>query len=131
MRNLFAIGEYAMRYRVKESELEWAVKCPAIGWIRIPRDGRWSFNGDYERPTFSPSVNETWGKEGQSMEAFKADPNPNRNHVIITDGKIEYCADCTHALAGQTVVIEPLTYAEARMCYGEKVQRDYDFPNFL
>jgi hypothetical protein len=39
--------------------------------------------------------------------------NPNyinpampRCHLFITDGKIEYLADCTHELAGKTVEME-------------------------
>ncbi len=47
-----------------ESPKHWHVTGPA-GAVSIPRDGRWTFSGDYERPTFSPSVNETWGKEGK------------------------------------------------------------------
>lgn len=66
---------------------------------------QWDFNGDMEKPTFSPSYL-TW-----------VDPNPNadpkyrngkyrdgfRCHSYIKDGKIEYQGDCTHKLAGQTV----------------------------
>lgn len=95
------------------------VKCPACGFITIPNDGRWTFNGDFERPTFTPSINETWGKEGQTTEEFRADPNPNRNHVHITDGVIHYCGDCTHSRAGQSVEIPPLTPAEVAMYFPE------------
>ncbi len=102
-------------YRVIEYPTYWAVKCPVNGRINVPRDGRWTFDGNYERPTFSPSINETWGKPGQTMEEFNADPNPNRNHVFIRDGHIEFLSDCTHSFAGSTVEIEPLSLAEMRM----------------
>lgn len=70
---------------------------------------RWSFNGDRDRPTFSPSVNMRWG--------VYADPNwrdPDGNerggicHYFITDGRIIYCGDCTHDLRGQTVDLPDL-----------------------
>ncbi|HLK55674.1 MAG TPA: DUF6527 family protein [Chthonomonadaceae bacterium] len=101
-------------YRMREKPDCWLIRCPVTGMMRIPRDGRWKFNGNYERPTFKPSINETSGKEGQTLEELRADPNPDRNHVVIEDGKIQYCNDCTHALAGQTVEIAPLSYAEMR-----------------
>lgn len=63
---------------------------------------KWSFNGDMERPTFSPSINIRWGKY--------ADPNfvDERDisgicHYFIRNGRIEFCGDSTHALAGKTV----------------------------
>jgi hypothetical protein len=106
-------------YRVKESATEWAVKCPVMGWIHFPKDGRWTFDGRYDKPTFSPSMNETWGKPGQTYEEFKKDPYPNRNHVFVKAGRIEYLSDCTHSRAGTTVEIEPLTEAEVLLCYGD------------
>lgn len=87
--------------RCIEKPTYWEVGGPA-GGVTIPRDGRWTFNGDYVNPTFSPSVNETWGKEGQTHANLAADPRPNRNHCFIRDGKIEYLSDCTHKYAGQT-----------------------------
>jgi len=106
-----------MNYKVKETKEYWVVKSPATGIIEIPRDGRWIFNSNYYNPTFSPSINETFGKEGQSYEDFKKDPNPRRNHVFIRNGKIEYLSDCTHELAGQVVDIPELTYDEMRRYY--------------
>lgn len=107
------------QYCVRESEEEWVLHCPATGWIRIPRDGRWTFNGDYEKPTFSPSFNETWGSEGQSFEEFKSGPPSGRNHCFIRDGHIQYLADCTHSLKGQTVPVPPLTESEMAMYWPE------------
>ena len=97
-----------MNIRVIEKATHWQIECPASQCIEIPRDGRWTFNGDFENPTFSPSINETRGKAGQTQAEFKADPNPWRNHVFIRDGYIQYLSDCTHELAGMTVQIKPL-----------------------
>lgn len=92
--------------KVYDYETCWIVRCPATGSIHIPKDGRWTFNGDVEKPTFHPSVIERCGKEGQTLEELKADPNPRMvNHVFIRDGYIEYLPDCTHSLASTTVEI--------------------------
>jgi hypothetical protein len=37
-------------------------------------------------------------------------------HSIITDGKIQFCGDCTHALAGKIVDLPDI--ADARECEG-------------
>lgn len=51
----------------------------------------WSFNGDVNNPTFSPS-----------LLVFKDLPE-QRCHSFVTDGKIQFLSDCFHDLAGQTV----------------------------
>lgn len=59
----------------------------------------WGFNGDLEKPTFSPSVCVTL-------------PTPQGDlicHSFIRDGKIQYLQDCYHSLAGKTVEMEDLT----------------------
>lgn len=55
----------------------------------------WRFNGDLESPTFSPSVLTTanYGEERREV----------RCHSFVTNGRIQYLSDCTHALANQTV----------------------------
>lgn len=64
---------------------------------RHARPDLWQFNGDLERPTFSPSLlcqSNRW--DGQRAV-------PHTCHSFITDGRIQFLGDCTHALAGQTV----------------------------
>lgn len=56
----------------------------------------WSWNGSYDRPTFSPSLLINQEKQGGYPLC----------HSIVTDGKIKFLADCTHAMAGQTVEME-------------------------
>lgn len=47
----------------------------------------WTFNGDLELPTFTPSL-----------------LYPDRVcHLFVTDGRIQYLGDCTHELAGHQV----------------------------
>lgn len=62
----------------------------------------WSFNGDLEKPTLSPSV-----LVHQRMHSDGSEYSP-QCHTFIRDGSIEFLGDCTHALAGQTVPMEAL-----------------------
>lgn len=54
---------------------------------------RWGWNGNLEKPTFTPSVLVSWN-EGDVAKVC---------HSFVTDGRIQYLGDCTHALADQTV----------------------------
>ena len=54
---------------------------------------RWGYNRNPEAPTFTPSVLARWS-EGPAERVC---------HSFITDGRIQYLGDCTHALASQTV----------------------------
>jgi hypothetical protein len=53
---------------------------------------QWSFSGDMNAPTFSPSLLNYTDLE--------------RCHLFVKNGKIEYLSDCKHALAGQTIEME-------------------------
>lgn len=76
--------------------------CPGCGhdhtYYTVPFDVQpvWSFNGDMNNPTFSPSLLNTWTKP-PTEEVVK------RCHLFVKNGKIEYCGDSTHSLTGQTV----------------------------
>ncbi len=61
----------------------------------------WTFNDDMDRPTFSPSLLCRW-TEGEEH-------TPKRCHLFVRDGRIEFCGDCTHELAGKTVEMEDWT----------------------
>lgn len=56
----------------------------------------WSFNGDLDRPTFSPSI------------LVYPSHKQGRCHSFVRDGKIEFLGDCDHALKGQTVELPEL-----------------------
>lgn len=82
--------------------LFWCPGCDGAHMIRTStpeQPGGWSFNGDVERPTFSPSILVTYN----GSDAGVADAPPARCHSFVTEGRIQFLADCTHALAGQTV----------------------------
>lgn len=60
---------------------------------------RWGWNGDAERPTFTPSVLVRY----DGADAGRDGAPPAVCHSFITDGRIQFLGDCAHALAGQTV----------------------------
>lgn len=72
----------------------YGIWCPACRTIHhFPKD-RWTFNGDMEKPTFSPSM---------LIRGYLGPDNYGTCHSFVRDGKIIYCGDCTHSLKGQTV----------------------------
>lgn len=93
-------------------------KCPC-GDTHAINDKRWQVSGSEERPTFSPSVLVTTGHYvggGRSAECWctynRAHPDRQasftcyRCHSFVRDGQVQFLADCTHPLAGQTVPLE-------------------------
>lgn len=74
--------------------------CPACGGRHRIQVGdgmepRWTWNGDSDKPTFNPSV--------KCERLMGKDRTMNRCHFFVREGRIEYCSDSTHELAGQTV----------------------------
>ena len=69
----------------------------------------WTFNGDEEKPTLSPSILVRGTKQitdeeaKRIMKGEKIEPIPHVCHSFVTDGKIQFLGDCTHKLVGQTV----------------------------
>lgn len=94
-----------------------AFKCPGCREGHVVRvdpvlGAVWSFNGNGDAPTFSPSIL-VRGKqlerdaEGQWTGEWVRGPDGKALdgvcHSFVTDGRIQFLDDCTHALAGQTV----------------------------
>lgn len=102
----------------------WCPGCKEMHQV-VTNPG-WVFNGDYERPTFTPSVLVTSGhyvggfKEGDRCwctynAEHPGEPAPytcERCHLFVEDGNIRFLNDCTHELAGKTVPLEPLATQE-------------------
>lgn len=105
-----------MSARVRRNNDGYAISCPGCGEDHYIGPS-WGFNGDFERPTFSPSLLVRCGhyadpnhpcwcthnaervSNGQEESGFKC----FRCHSFITDGKISFLSDCTHDLAGKEV----------------------------
>jgi hypothetical protein len=99
-------------------------RCPGceqthVVWVEGATQGpKWEWNGSLDRPTFSPSILVRSGHyaPGQppgrlcwcTYEARYGKPAPFKCvvcHSFVTEGRIQFLGDCTHALAGQTVLL--------------------------
>lgn len=86
-----------------EGTLGYMFKCPGCKmyhevYVRPAKNGlgaSWQFNGDLEKPTFSPSLLVKGYSEKLGRDYVC--------HSFIVDGQIQFLGDCTHELAGQTV----------------------------
>ncbi len=105
----------------------YMIMCPACGnghlFNTVPNGKRpvWQFNGDVDKPTFRASMlvksvdmpkvdpatdDYPKGPDGKYLLDAKgriAGTKDTVCHSFVTDGKIQFLGDCTHALAGKTV----------------------------
>lgn len=86
-----------------ERHLGFMIKCPGCGdhhAIYTTEKNQvgaiWTFDGNEESPTFSPSVRVSWASGAMIC------------HFFIKKGQIEFCSDSTHVLAGRTVPMEAI-----------------------
>lgn len=82
--------------------------CPGCGYRhRIPvgkmHIPRWNWNGDLGRPTVRPNVMVTYQENHDEPKWYKWWRKKRRCNFFVTDGRIQFLVDSTHALAGQTV----------------------------
>jgi hypothetical protein len=77
----------------------WAFRCPACNEEHVLKG--WTFNGNADRPTFSPSVLVSYN--GADADAANGAGLPSRCHSYVREGRIQFLPDCSHALKGQTV----------------------------
>ncbi len=102
--------------RATDGYSHWCPGCEEMHSITVDRVGgtNWTFNGNLERPTFSPSVRITgfdWPTDEEEVLILRREQVPRRPvccHYFITDGQIQFCGDCTHGLNGQTVPLPDL-----------------------
>jgi len=82
----------------------WCPGCDECHYIPVSHGGKvencWASNGNYDRPTISPSI---------LVNVGGFCPGQPICHSFIREGRIEFCADSTHALAGQTVDLPEFT----------------------
>ena len=90
------------------SYLAWCPGCDERhGFAVDPRTSSggavWSFDGNLESPTFSPSlgVKEYDPDEGEFIPGYKC-------HSFVKNGQWQFLSDSRHRLAGQTVPMIPV-----------------------
>lgn len=94
--------------------MHWCPGCEQAHGIRIagPSGPKWTFDENYERPTFHPSILCFWTETTDDDD--KPLPTPVRRtlcHYFINNGQIQFCGDSPHKLAGQTVELPDWPYA--------------------
>ena len=72
--------------------------CKQAHQVTVDGSRGWTFNGNGDAPTFSPSV-----FVNAPGPYFNPSPDVPSCHSFVTDGRIQFLPDCTHDLAGQTV----------------------------
>jgi len=93
--------------------------CDQRHSVRTVGNYAWGWNGSVEKPTLTPSVMVTGvvpltAEEHTSvMRGEPHEPVPFVCHSCVTDGRIQFLGDCTHALAGQVVDLPELLEKEA------------------
>jgi hypothetical protein len=90
------------------------VEQPTRAWpeFNIAGGVKWSFNGNLERPSFSPSMLIQTG--GWKSPEGKDIPQRTLCHYVLSDGVINFCADSAHELTGRAVPLAdyPQRYLE-------------------
>jgi len=97
----------------------WCPGCNEWHYLTIegPVHPVWTFDGNYDSPTFSPSIlvkSGHYSLHSQSddcwctfKERFPDEGEPPYKcilcHSFVVNGKIQYLGDCSHELAGQTI----------------------------
>ena len=78
---------------------------------KITKKPIWTFNNDFDKPTFTPSLKEYYTHPETKAEITTC-------HSIVTNGNIQFCADCEHELKNQTLPLE-------------EIPDDYGLPNYV
>jgi len=85
--------------KVKVSGSVVSYNCPGCRIEHEISSKIWEWNGDLDRPTFSPSIlAEGYSRRGEIIHC----------HHYVKEGKIEFLNDCHHDLRGQTLDLEDI-----------------------
>jgi hypothetical protein len=100
---VFGVGQWSVNGPKNEDRTDYMFFCPGCGWPHSFPTPRWKFDGNIEAPTFSPSLRLSIQRGGNDATVC---------HLILAKGQITYCADCEHAMKGQTVAMADMPYQE-------------------
>lgn len=97
------MGQLSPILRHGTNFLSW--RCPGCNRAHSVKTGvgGWGWNGDAEKPTFTPSVLVRY----DGADADETDAPPAICHSFVENGRMRFLDDCTHALRGKTVAIPP------------------------
>ena len=98
----------------------WCQGCDSLHAVRVNVPDRpcWTWDGNVEAPTFSPSVLTTYrhpkgfDNDHPAPAGYDGEYVNDICHTFIRGGMVEFLSDCTHALAGKTEPLPDWPYAE-------------------
>ena len=92
----------------------WCPACSRAHYVtmRSATGDGWGYNDDADVPTFTPSVVTKYN----GSDAGQNGAPPAMCHLYVTNGRILFLGDCTHAFKGQTVDLPDLP-----ACYVDEV----------
>lgn len=95
---------------LRKTESGYSHWCPACDerhnfYVDRPtnKGARWTFDGNVEMPTFTPSMNIRRGPRPIVPKGRTDAGQVDVCHYFLRNGEIQFLGDCTHALAGKTV----------------------------
>jgi hypothetical protein len=100
-------GPYLRRFfNVDDRRWYYYHWCPACEephqYVTGDAGNLWTFNYNYLEPTFNPSMRIQSSEPRNAYEEIRP-VHYTRCHYFIRDGKIDFCSDSPHGLAGKTV----------------------------
>jgi len=88
-----------------DAHVVWCPACKILHKFYVNSFGlnkaRWTWNGDINRPTFSPSLIITISSGDKNKSDIRC-------HSFLKNGIWEYLNDCTHEMAGKKVPLPDL-----------------------
>jgi len=79
----------------------------------------WGFNGDFEKPTLTPSVlaqyphPKGYSNDNPAPHNWVGEMVTDICHSFVTDGRIQYLTDSTHEYSGQTIELPEFTWGDS------------------
>lgn len=83
----------------------WCPGCKSGHEINVDKPNasgaKWSFDGNMDAPTFSPSINLQINPKGHKH--YQPDVASTVCHYFLRGGELQFLSDCTHDFAGKNV----------------------------
>lgn len=73
---------------------------------------QWQFDGNLEKPTFTPSINIRIGPFPDDHPRYPG--KIKVCHYFLKEGRLQYLDDCTHDYKGQTIDLQPIPESERK-----------------
>jgi len=92
--------------------------CKRTHTVNFHPSNQWGFNGDFDKPTLTPSVltkyrhPKGYSNDNPAPHGYDGEYVTEVCHSFVTDGNIQYLGDCTHELAGQTIELPEFKWGD-------------------